>query len=97
MRHSTLSVKVVDARREPARFADVAVWIDGVSLSGAALRFASGTAAVTDVNGYWASGDLPETTLEIVATRRSQAQPLRALARRVEVPWQPEVVLGVVE
>jgi hypothetical protein len=92
-----LRVKVTATNRDPAAFAHVVLWVDGIAVRGAALRLFSGGPVTTDRDGYWQSASLGNQTYEFVATRRFRQFVERSLAQTIPSPWQNEIAVRVVE
>lgn len=68
---------------EKTRIAIVAVWLDGVKLSGPPLAFATWSTLATNPSGIWVGHNLPPKSLDIAI---SDAGP-----HRVAYPWPPRV------
>jgi hypothetical protein len=91
-----LSVKVTDTAGEPVRFAHLVLWVEGIPLRGAALRFVSGATPATDRDGYWRATGLGGQTYQILATRELRLPLPEWLAQVLEFPWPAEVSVRVV-
>ena len=95
-------VRVRDARGGPVARAELAVRIGGHHLSGLALAAATGGAARTDEQGYWATRALPPGPVEVVAWALpsrgvAAAGMLDSQAVTVPFPWPQIVDLTVAE
>ncbi len=92
-----LVVRVIDPwSREPVRHAELALWVEGIRLSGGALQRATSTRGLTDVNGYWTALNLPAGEIAVLAwgfPGRSEALAgvLDTQAIEIDYPW-PAVI-----
>ena len=81
--------------------ARLALWIDGIRVSGVALRFLSGSMEAADSNGTWSGRNLPEAPLRALAWREDST-PIESgaydtVATRVDYPWPPLIELPTVD
>ena len=88
---SPLVVRAIGGDGDPMPFADVTLWLNGVALRGEALAFLTGTAPVTNRDGYWRSNAIGGE-VEILVMRRYHAPALQTLAQTVVPPFPPTEV-----
>jgi hypothetical protein len=71
----------------------IALWLDGVKLSGPALTFATSSAPVTNAAGIWVGRNLPAKPLRILALPTSAygSNVYDAVARPLDYPWPARV------
>jgi hypothetical protein len=71
----------------------IALWLDGVKLSGPPLAFASWSVAAADANGLWIGRNLPpkSTQLLILPPAAYASNAYDSVAQRVEYPWPARV------
>lgn len=99
---SPLSLRIWDpAGEEPARDADLALWVDDRRLSGQVLLWLLDTRPRTDHNGFWTARGLPRHSVRVLAWSRdlsanAASGALDTLATLVPYPWPPTVDIRIV-
>ena len=76
--------------------ARLALWIDGVRVSGVALAFLSGSLEATDTTGTWSTARLPGRALRVLAWKGAasiESGAYDVVATRVDYPWPPVIQL----
>jgi hypothetical protein len=92
-----LTVRVLDpAGEEPARGAEISLWVGGRRLSGGLLRWLTGSPPMTPPNGLWRVERLPRAPVRVLARTgglRDEQHPdaLSALATEIGYPWPEQV------
>lgn len=98
-----LTVQVQDASgREAAPNAELALWIAGHRLSGAALAWLTGSPPLADARGSWTGARLPRGPVAVLAWGRgvrseAAAGSLDAQATAVGFPWPDPVEVRALE
>ncbi len=88
---------------EPARWAGVAMWVDGLQISGATLAWVSwARASGADVKGRWVARNLPAAPIRMLAwmgnrDTRGLSGVGDSLALTVSYPWRDVVELEAIE
>ncbi len=98
-----LRVRVTNSWGEPAAWAQLAVWIDGVRVTGRTLAWMAGsTVGGSDSRGLWQAHNLPATPIGILAWMRSEAAgalggSYDSMASPVAYPWTETVEIEALE
>ncbi len=98
-----LRLSIRNRWQEPASWAELAVWIEGVRVAGGVLSWLTwGQLAGANREGFWQGQNLPRTPLHVLAWSRSQREAAQAgnldsLAVTVPYPWPDPVVLEAIE
>lgn len=83
-------------RLQASTQARLALWIDGVRVSGVALAFLTGSLEATDATGAWFTAKLPERPLRVLAWRSAasiESGAYDVVATRIDYPWPPVIEL----
>jgi hypothetical protein len=77
----------------------VALWLDGVKLTGPPLTFAAWSTPMTTANGLWTAHNLPAKPLRVLLLPGSAfgSNAFDAVARSIGYPWSAPVVAPVVQ
>ena len=86
----------------PARSAHVALWLDGVRLSGVPLAFATWSSPAADRNGLWTARNLPHRAARLLAIpsgspSRIEGHAYDGMATTVAFPWAAPAPVITVE
>jgi hypothetical protein len=95
-----LSVEVTHPWGDPARWAQLAVWIGDACVTGPTLAWFAGTTPAADEAGFWQARNLPASSLRILAWssgRDLEARALEPLAVNVSYPWRAVLEIEAVE
>jgi hypothetical protein len=76
----------------------IALWIDGVRVSGPAVTFLTWSSEASDAEGWWWAKNLPAQPLRVLAWQRAPVQEIVAGLRdasaiTIPYPWPPAVTL----
>lgn len=77
----------------------LALWIDGMRVSGAALIFLTRSLDATQSNGIWTAAALPAQPLRVLAWRKAaiESGAFDAVAETLNYPWPPVVEIRSVD
>ncbi|HKS25363.1 MAG TPA: carboxypeptidase-like regulatory domain-containing protein [Thermoanaerobaculia bacterium] len=77
----------------------VALWLDGVKLTGPPLTFAAWSTPMTTANGLWVARNLPARPLRVLLLPGSAfgSNAYDAVARSIDYPWSGPVAAPVVQ
>jgi hypothetical protein len=80
----------IDTRKQ----ARLALWIDGVRMTGAALHFVTGSMEATDAQGLWSAENLPPQPFRMLAWQNLSPGEISsgaydAVATAIPYPWPP--------
>ncbi len=78
----------------------MALWLDGVKLTGVPLAFATWGAVAADARGFWIARNLPSRPVRVLACARGELldqAAFDALATNVSYPWPGAVLLQAAE
>lgn len=86
---------------EPARQAELALWLDGFRLSGGALAWLTRSRPFTGPDGLWVGHNLPPRSVSVLAWSRqlhteAASGSLDTLAREIPYPWASPATLRAV-
>jgi len=86
---------------EPARQAELALWLDGFRLSGGALAWLTRSRPFTGPDGLWVGNNLPPRSVSVLAWSRqlhteAASGSLDTLAREIPYPWASPATLRAV-
>ena len=88
----------LDAPAEPLTVfsqsgAVVALWLDGVKLTGPPLTFAAWSTPAINANGFWVGRNLPPKPLRLLLLPRAAfaSNAHDAVARQISYPWPARV------
>lgn len=87
---------------EPAPHAEIALWVGGRNLSGAALHWLTETLPMTDADGFWSPRHLPPEPVHVlgwdpVLEREARAGDLDSMGTEIEFPWSGRVDVRIVQ
>ena len=97
--HAAASPIRIDTGRAQTR---IALWIDGVRITGPAVTFLAWSSEVNDGNGQWFAENLPRQPLRVLAWRDTPESEIAAGTRdasaaTVPYPWPPSITLRVAQ
>jgi hypothetical protein len=80
----------------------IALWMDGVRVSGPAVTFLTWNSEMSDAEGSWWAKNLPPQPLRVLAWQRTPAQDIAsglrdANATIIPYPWPPDVALDPID
>lgn len=77
----------------------VALWLDGVKLTGPPLTFAAWSTPMTTANGLWVARNLPAKPLRVLLLPGSAfgSNAYDAVARSIDYPWSAPITAPVVQ
>ena len=86
---------------EPARQAELALWLDGFRLSGGALAWLTRSRPFTGPDGLWVGNNLPPRSVSVLAWSRqlhaeAASGSLDTLASELAYPWPSPATLRAV-
>jgi len=83
--------------KDNAANAFVALWLDGVKLSGPLLTFATWSMPATDRDGIWTGRNLPPkpTRILLLPSTGATSTAFDAIAQRVDYPWPAAITAPV--
>jgi hypothetical protein len=88
-----LALQAVDGFGAPVPWADVALFVDGRRLSGAALGWLTENPSATNRRGFWSGRNLPAQKVSVLvwhaeARERARSGALDHLRREIPYPWR---------
>lgn len=78
----------------------IALWLDGVKLTGVPLAFATWGAVAADVSGLWTARNLPVRSVRVLASAKGEfleQGSFDVLSTTISYPWPGTITLQVIE